>query len=553
MRLGGVGRPVGLIAGAVAIGAGLLVATTDTAEAGRRRHHYRRHAVYNYAPPTASMVVDGKTGRILQASNPDAPRIPASITKVMTLYMLFEQLERGRYSLNSELRVSANAAAQPPTKLGLQPGDTITVEDAIKGMVTKSANDAAMVVAENISGSEDAFAEAMTGKARAIGMSRTSFYNPHGLPNDPPNITTARDLVTLGRAIQDRFPKYYHYFATRSFEFNGSIVAGHNRLLGRIEGVDGIKTGYTRASGFNLLTSARLDGRHVVGVVLGGRSGRSRDAQMAAMISSGMERAYAGARIAPPIGETAIAAAERPAEPVRVASAEPPRPPARAVVADNDTSDLRPAPATTASISPPRPVARPLDLANVRPVVASAATPPTVTPSITSAATRALTPVAPIPQAKIGRETPEPVEPKIVAAYAPVRQTASDAPRPPSDIRQAAQPAPRPVAAAAARPAALPAPIPVAAATAIPKQTSPSGWVIQLGATDDQAKANAMLAQAKTKARGALAKASPFTEKISKDGATLWRARFAGFDADEAQAACKALKRDGFACFAARG
>lgn len=513
MRSVSVVRSIGWMIGAAAVGATLLVATADPAEAGRRR--WKR--VSNYGPPTASMVVDAKTGRVLQASNPDAPRIPASITKVMTLYMLFEQLERGRLSLDTEMRVSARAAAQAPTKLGLQPGETITVDDAIKGMVTKSANDASVVVAEAISGSEEAFAEAMTRKARALGMSRTAFYNAHGLPNDPPNITTARDLITLGRAVQERFPKYYQYFATRSFEFNGYRINGHNRLLGRIEGVDGIKTGYTRASGFNILTSARLDGRHVIGVVLGGRSGRARDIQMARMIEGGIERAYAGARIVQPVGETAVAAAP---EPVRVASAEPVEP----VRAEPPT--------TTASIMPPRPVPRPLGLTNVRPVVASAGA-PAATPAPEPVRVAAL---APIPQPK--SQAPE-IAARAATAYAPVRQTAATPPRPPADIRQQASPA---------RDAAP-------AATAVVKQTAPTagGWVIQLGATDNQDKAHEVLARAKAKSRSALAKASPFTEKISKDGATLWRARFAGFDADQAQAACKELKRDGFNCFAARG
>src|SRR4051794_14850618 len=201
------------IAAMVGITASLVVALSSPAEAGRRRVA----AGGGYNPPYASIVVDSKTGKVLQGENEDAPRIPASITKVMTLYILFEQLDRGRVRLDTPFTVSANAASQPPTKLGLRPGSTIEVEDAIKGMVTLSANDAAMVVAENIAGSEQAFAEMMTRKAKALGMNSSAFYNPHGLPNSPPNITTARDLATLGRAIQDRFPKYFAYFQTRSF------------------------------------------------------------------------------------------------------------------------------------------------------------------------------------------------------------------------------------------------------------------------------------------------------------------------------------------------
>ncbi len=287
MNIGGVGgivRRFGLVLGALAIAAVAVGATP--AEARKRK-------VSNggYAPPFASIVVDAKTGRVLSGQNEDAPRIPASITKVMTLYLLFEQLERGRMKLDTPLTVSAYAAAQAPSKLGLRAGSTIDVEDAIKALVTKSANDVAVVVAENIAGSVPAFAEMMTARARSIGMASTTFRNPHGLPASPPNISTARDLATLGRAVQDRFPRYYGYFGTRVFHFAGASMANHNRLLGRVEGVDGIKTGYTRASGFNLLTSVKTDDRHVVAVVLGGRSGASRDAQMASLIERDLPRA----------------------------------------------------------------------------------------------------------------------------------------------------------------------------------------------------------------------------------------------------------------------
>ena len=220
-----------------------LVAVADPAEAKRRGH--ARKAVSGYNPPYAAMVVDVKSGRTLHEVNEDALRHPASITKVMTLYMLFEQLEKGRYDLDSPLTVSANAAAQAPSKLGLRPGSTVTVEEAIKALVTKSANDVACAIGENIAGSEPRFAEMMTRKAKALGMSRTHYANASGLP-DPDQITTAHDLTILARAIQDRFPRYYRYFQTRSFAFRGRTIGNHNRLLGNVEGVDGIKTGYTR-------------------------------------------------------------------------------------------------------------------------------------------------------------------------------------------------------------------------------------------------------------------------------------------------------------------
>ena len=236
------------------------------------------------AAPYAAIVVDGNSGAVLHSSNPDAQRHPASLTKIMTLYLLFEQLEAGKLKLDSQLKVSEHAASQSPTKLGLRAGSTIAVEDAIKGIITRSANDAAVVVAEAIAGDEDDFAKLMTRKAVTLGMSRTVYKNASGLPDDN-QVTTARDQSTLGRAIQERFPRYYKYFSTRSFTFRGQGIANHNRLLGRIDGVDGIKTGYIRASGFNLVTSVNRGNRYVVAVVMGGSSAGSRDARMRELIS----------------------------------------------------------------------------------------------------------------------------------------------------------------------------------------------------------------------------------------------------------------------------
>lgn len=298
MRSGGVfpARPAVVVRVLLSLLAAVFVLTSFAGDAEARRRHYRKHhAGGGYNPPYASMVYDVNSGRTLEATNADAQRHPASVTKVMTLYMLFEQLESGRFKLSTELPVSREAASQAPSKLGLRPGDTIAVEDAIKALVTKSANDVAVVVAEAIGGDEESFARMMTRKARSIGMSRTTLYNASGLPN-PRHTTTARDLVTLGKAIQDRFPRYYPYFGTRVFTYDGRGHRNHNRLLGQVEGVDGIKTGYTRASGFNLLTSAKADGRHLITVVLGGKSGRSRDAQVASLIENHMDRAYAGRR-----------------------------------------------------------------------------------------------------------------------------------------------------------------------------------------------------------------------------------------------------------------
>ena len=276
-------RRIAVLAGLAGISASLIIALPNSAEAARRK----RSAGGEYSPPYADMVVDVKSGRVLRATNEDALRHPASVTKVMTLYLLFEQLDRGRLALETPLRISANAARQAPSKLGLPPGSEIEVEDAIKALVTKSANDIAVVIAENLAGSEETFAELMTRKARELGMSQTVYRNASGLP-DPEQVTTARDLTVLARAIQDRFPKYYRYFQTRVFNYAGRSHRNHNKLLGRVEGVDGIKTGFTNASGFNLVTNVRTDDRHIVGVVLGGRSGPSRDRIMASLIQTNL-------------------------------------------------------------------------------------------------------------------------------------------------------------------------------------------------------------------------------------------------------------------------
>ncbi len=203
----------------------------------------------------------------------------------MTLYLLFEHMEAGKFKINSQLSVSQHASVQAPSKLGLRPGQTITVEDAIRAMVTKSANDVAVVVAEAIGGNEGEFANMMTKKAHALGMSHTFYRNASGLPNDG-QLTTARDQAQLGRAIQERFPRQYHYFSTSSFTYRGETMLNHNHLLGQVEGIDGIKTGYTRASGFNLVTSVHRNKRHIVAVVLGGETAEARDARMRALIEA---------------------------------------------------------------------------------------------------------------------------------------------------------------------------------------------------------------------------------------------------------------------------
>ncbi|MEM6615951.1 MAG: D-alanyl-D-alanine carboxypeptidase [Pseudomonadota bacterium] len=243
-------------------------------------------------PKYASMVVDHHTGRVLHSRHADASRFPASLTKVMTLYILFDEMKAGRIKSSDRMRVSTRAAAQPPSKIWVKAGSTIRVDSAIKALVTKSANDVATVVAEHISGSETAFAKRMTRKARQIGMRRTTFKNASGLPNSG-QVTTARDMVTMARSIMVNHPGYYRHFNTRSFRYAGRTYRNHNRLLGRVSGVDGIKTGYTRASGFNLVSSRRVNNKHIVAVVMGGRSGKSRNAHMTNLLQRHLGSAVA--------------------------------------------------------------------------------------------------------------------------------------------------------------------------------------------------------------------------------------------------------------------
>ena len=246
----------------------------------------------------AGLVVDVKTGRVLYSDRADEKRFPASLTKIMTLYILFEEIEAGKLDLNSPLKVSTFAAAQMPTKLRLKVGRTISVGDAMRALAVKSANDVAVVVAEAIGGSEEAFARRMTRKAHALGMKNTTFKNASGL-HVPGQVTTARDMAILGQSVQDRFPQHYKIFKSRTFKWGKRKYTNTNRLLGRVPGVDGIKTGYTRASGFNLVTSVRSKDRHIIAVVMGGRTGKRRDAHMADLIRRYLMKASNGSRTAP--------------------------------------------------------------------------------------------------------------------------------------------------------------------------------------------------------------------------------------------------------------
>ena len=290
-------------------------------------------------PKYAGIVVDAKTGNILYGQNADSLRYPASLTKMMTLYLVFEALESGRIKLNTAVPVSANAAAEPPSKLGLRKGGSFTVEQGILALVTRSANDASTAFGEFLGGSEGRFAQMMTAKARSLGMTRTTYRNAHGLPNTA-QMTTARDQARLGLALRQHFPQYYGYFSTRSFTYGKQVIGNHNRLVGNVRGVDGIKTGYTRAAGFNLVTSAQVDGRSIVAVVLGGTSGGARDAQMRKLVAAYLPKASRsgkGNMIEEP-AETQFVASAKPVsartQPVSAAIAAAPSLPASGPVPD---------------------------------------------------------------------------------------------------------------------------------------------------------------------------------------------------------------------------
>ena len=554
---------IGLIAVATA-----LAVATDAANARRHgvrhyvhvSHHVSHHSVResDYSPLHSSIVVDANTGKTLAESNADSLRHPASLTKIMTLYLLFERLDAGKIKLSTMMPVSEHAAEQAPTKLGLKDGQNLEVEDAIRGIVTRSANDAAVVIAEAIGGDEESFAKMMTAKAHALGMGHTTYVNASGLPDDD-QVTTARDQALLGRAIQDRFPRYYHYFSLPSFTFRGEEIRNHDHLLGQY-GVDGIKTGYTRASGFNLVTSLHRDGRHIVAVVMGGSSAGARDAQMRELIESHLEEA--STRHSAPM----VAEAEEPAR-VATRGLHPAAPPAanyslatvssvpvqapaaplqgpvmmvkRNVAAAGSTEPIRPiavktikvklAPVRTASLAPPAAMIPINDETGATPAQAPAATPAAGPASAPAPAA----PAAPLPPPAVHAASSWPVPQSTTASW-PIVAAAAQAALPPA-------PAPK---AEPAAPAASAAPPTRGLQVHAPAHT---GWIIQIGAFGSESEAKQHLDAAQSKV-SSLDHADPFTEPVTKGDKTYYRARFAGLDKSEAEETCKKLRRSDFAC-----
>lgn len=567
-----------------------LIFTTDAADARRSRRHYAHHRVHrdaseSYSPQFASIIVDGNSGAVLQATSPDGLRHPASLTKIMTLYLLFERLESGKMKLDTEMPVSQHAADQDPTKLNLRAGQTIRVEDAIKGLVTRSANDAAVVIAEAIAGDEDDFAAMMTRKARALGMSKTVYRNANGLPNDE-QVTTARDQATLGRAIQERFPRYYRYFSTASFNWHGESIRNHNHLLGSVEGVDGIKTGYTRSSGFNLVTSMRRGNRHLIGVVLGGRSGGSRDAIMRNLLAENLEK---GATIHTVAAVTERNSAETSTD-VADASDTPARPAAQVQAATAPeaptsrlASRLSTLAAATAAMPPAqlKPEARPME---------SKIEPAPLTNGVISSQPLSLIPGSSEPMkpvrvktvqvkagaVKVASAAPTQVAPQVTNTISPRNDVAetSGAVVARADVINKPQPThaelpqqpagfgtgngilgvlPAAPAPAAKLASADPAPQPIQMSGTTKPVVTHSGWIVQVGALESESEAQQRIEAARSSARGLLSKADPFTEPVvARDNRKLYRARFAGLERDQAEAVCRTLKRADISCMTVR-
>jgi D-alanyl-D-alanine carboxypeptidase len=581
------------------------ISTTDA----QARRHYRHHQVSHhddsdddYSPKFSSIIVDGNSGAVLTANSPDGIRHPASLTKMMTLYLLFERLDAGKMKLDTEMPVSEHASEQDPTKLDLRPGQTIRVEDAIKGLITRSANDAAVVIAEAIGGSEDNFAKMMTHKAHALGMSRTIYRNASGLPNDE-QVTTARDQSILGRALQDRFPRYYRYFSTTAFNFRGHTITGHNHLLGSVEGVDGIKTGYTRASGFNLVTSMHRGNRFLIGVVMGGRSGGSRDATMRSLLAENLEKA-SSTRTAAAITENggqdttadaddaasdaratmAQAGTSEPAATAQVATTPAPAPaPRMSVLAQaaaavpppqpkSEQTKSEPAPLTSGviqtkalatipgSTEPMKPVkvktvqikAGPMKLASAGP---SQPAPPATSAILAPRADVAETSNAIVARAETIKNEPAPDVPRSdLPPQPPGHGTGNGilgvlpaSSLPPSQPPASVDPQ-RTLASLTSAPQPAPA-SPVAQPTASNKPAVHTGWIVQVGALESESEAQSRIEAARNQSHGLLARADPFTEAvIAKGDRKLYRARFAGLDRDQAEAVCKALKHSDISC-----
>lgn len=575
----------------------------------RRRHYHE-----SYSPASSAMAIDLYSGRILYSKNPNEPRFPASITKVMTLYLLFDALRDGRLTMGSRLQVSEHAAEQSPTKLGLSPGDTIAVSDAIGAIVTKSANDMAVTVAEALAGSEEEFARLMTQKARTIGMLNTTFRNASGLPN-PEQTTTALDLIILGKSILADHPQRVKAFATKYFQYNGEIYRNHNTMLFSYEGMEGMKTGFTSASGFNLLASAHRGDKRLLAVVLGGGSAGSRNATMRNILDASWSKALtraaalkAGDQATATVKPFSLALAEetrRVEEPRR--AAEPKRlEPAQAETSQKkDAVPVKAVSAAPAAPALPQPILQlkqQPDSRSIGMLIASmdnglvakqpSAHRETAQPAsdmttdepeekIERAASRSPAHVTPAPRDKARNETwvaevqhaqlqnlsvhnktARQLEVEPLAAVAVETTQVADVQAVKAADAQPVRTADVQTVRAQAEPAGQRQktwqPQTLAAATvAVSKELEdqPGPYHVQVGSFPDQAQARQRLESVKETLGSALMKAHPeFIMPVAlPSGVTMYRARLSRFADDaQAKAACKKLKRSGIDCWEIR-
>jgi len=514
----------------------ILASLTAPAEAARRsKHakphlrgaqHSRRATVRMPRSPTdpvkdAALVIDGATGKVLYARNENLERRPASLTKMMTLYLLFDALKAGKLTMQTPLAVSRRAAVQKPTKLGLRPGQTIPVDTAIRALVIRSANDVAVVIAEALGGTESHFAVMMTEKARQLGMRSTNFHNASGLP-DPLQISTASDLATLGRRLAYDHPQYFPYFSLAGFQYKGSWFPTHNNLINRYGGADGIKTGYTGASGFNLVSSVVRGNNHVIAVVMGGRTAVRRDLEMVRLLDQTFAQIGANpamvARATVPwqqVAQNAPAPASAGFSLPQVTSS-----------LQNQFAALSPVPNTVQSEDEDSAEAVRAADENFSVIHAEGAAQPKQ-PAV------AAVPAKPEPRVSANvpavRPSPRPDNGFLTAQQANLTKTAVNVPRPqmrPSlreDVGEGDADTPSPG----------------------------RNWTIQIGAYADKALASAQLAAYAGKAQDVLARASRIIAPVQSNGHTMYRARFGLFAEREARDVCSRLTQRGQTCFVA--
>lgn len=547
----------------------------------------------------ASFVIDANTGRVLHEQFADAPRYPASLTKMMTLYMTFSEIEQGRLSFDTKITVSARAAGVAPSKLDLDAGEEIEVIDAVKALITKSANDMAVALAEHIGGSEVQFARLMTERARQIGMRSTTFRNASGLP-DPGQISTARDMVTLGLRLQDDFPKHYRLFSLTSFTYRGKAYRSHNTLMHGFPGMDGIKTGYTRASGFNLVSSVNADNKHVVAAVFGGKTAQTRNAHMRSLLYRALQDASTEKTRAP---SQQLIATQRPAkkqaEAVDVAWATETLKPIKAKpVKTVKIAAKLPPPAPTPAVRPPAstrlPEAGPREagpregdaIAQMLTTGSPASAPPRGDgPQITAASE----PMPPPPrldlqalraamseteaendaQGDAAERTlqasaapgPQDIAGLIrnsIVEGAPAARTMADTQGAPVDTRAARPPstlnsqanvlAAFATPANATQPSHLKGPIPPPGPQFPPARVG-AGYEIQIGAYGTVKEAQSKLDVVRGRAVGLLDGHSAVTLPVQREDRQIFRARFVSFDEDTASNTCLELRRLAIDCF----